>query len=61
MKIKVSSILGFMLITIFIVSSTSMVHAITELSVPPTIQVGSAPEYAAYDAKQRRNICYQSG
>jgi YVTN family beta-propeller protein len=50
MRIKVWKILALLSVMIFVVSCASMVHAVTQLSVPPTITVGSSPEYAAYDS-----------
>ena len=50
MKNKIWKVLSIVFITIFVLSSASMVHAITQLSIPPTITVGSSPEYAAYDS-----------
>jgi YVTN family beta-propeller protein len=50
MKAQVLKFLVFISIMVFVLSAANMVHAVTQLSVPSTIGVGSSPEYAAYDS-----------
>jgi YVTN family beta-propeller protein len=49
MKIKVSILLCLIFVVAFALSVTTVAHAATQLAIPPTISVGSSPEYVAYD------------
>ena len=50
MKIRVWAFLCLIFVVVFALSATSVVHAATQLTIPPTISVGSSPEYVAYDS-----------
>jgi YVTN family beta-propeller protein len=50
LKIRVWTFLCLIFIVVFALSATNVVHAATQLAIPPTISVGSSPEYVAYDS-----------
>ena len=51
MKIKMWSTLALLFIIFFAVSATNVVRAaITQLATPPSVPVGSGPEWVAYDS-----------
>ncbi len=50
-----------LLTVVLLLSTTSMVQAATELSIPPTVSVGSHPEYAAYDSAKGKIFVTNQG
>src|SRR5664279_2012559 len=51
MNVKVWKFIGLLSIIIFALSATNAVHAaVVTLAIPPTIKVGSSPEWVTYDS-----------